>query len=179
MSRLYKGFVCMKRREALETIAAGVLSLTAAQRDLLDQSDWEAQVLSAGQARTVDVLSDLIIPRTETPGARDAHVHRYIDMMLYRGLLAAERDAFLAGLAALDERCQRDFARGFDGLPRPEQVRLLTAMHDSGDAFFRQVKDLTIRGYYTSREGLLEELEYEGNSYLTDMPGCTHEEHHQ
>ena len=169
----------MKRREALETIAAGVLSLSAAQRELLAQSDWEPQVLTAEQARTVEVLSDLIIPRTETPGARDAHVHRYIDLMLHGGLLAAERDAFLAGLTALDERCQREFARGFAGLPRPDQVHLLTVMHDSGDAFFRQVKDLTIRGYYTSREGLLEELEYEGNSYLTDMPGCTHEEHHQ
>lgn len=169
----------MKRREALETIVAGVVSLTATQRELLAQRDWEPQVLSAEQSRTVDIVSELIIPRTETPGARDAKVHRYIDLMLDQGLLEDERDAFLAGLTALDERCQREFASGFADLPEEEQFRVLTAMSNRGDAFFRQVKDLTIRGYYTSREGLLTELEYEGNSYLTEMPGCTHEEHRQ
>lgn len=169
----------MKRREALETIVAGMVSLSATQRKLLAQRDWEPQVLSAEQSRTVDVVSELIIPRTETPGARDANVHRYIDLMLDQGLLADERDAFLAGLTALDERCQREFASGFADLPEEEQIRVLTAMSNRGDAFFRQVKDLTIRGYYTSREGLLAELEYEGNSYLTEMPGCTHEEHRQ
>ncbi len=167
----------MKRREALETLTAGIISLSAAQRDLLAQADWRPQVLSAEQDRTVDVLSELIIPRTDTPGARDAKVHRYIDLMLDRGLFASEREAFLSGLKSLDERCREEHGAPFAGLPEDRQVRILTAMSDGGDTFFRQIKDLTIRGYYTSREGLLEELEYKGNSYLAEMPGCTHREH--
>ena len=89
----------MKRREALETIIAGVFSLTATQREVLAQRDWEPRVLSAEQARTVDVLSELIIPRTDTPGARDANVYRYIDLMLEQGCsqISATRPGRLGG----------------------------------------------------------------------------------
>jgi Gluconate 2-dehydrogenase subunit 3 len=43
--------------------------------------------------------------------------------------------------------------------------------------FFRLIKDLTIDGYYSSRSGLVEELGWHGNTFLSEFKGCTHPEH--
>jgi hypothetical protein len=155
----------MKRREAL-----GLLVLPA-----LGAQTWKPEVLNEHQDRTVDVLSERILPRTDTPGARDANVHRYIDRMLKDGMPAGEREAFLAGLAWLDARCTTRLGRAFVDLSEMQQIAVLTEI--STEPFFRQMKDLTLRGYYTSREGLLRELEYKGNGAYPGYPGCTHAEH--
>jgi hypothetical protein len=36
---------------------------------------------------------------------------------------------------------------------------------------------MTVFAFYTSKAGLVDNLEYKGNAYLTDFPGCTHPEH--
>jgi hypothetical protein len=46
-----------------------------------------------------------------------------------------------------------------------------------GFAAYRLIKDMTVRAFYTSRVGLIDVLEYKGNTYLTSFPGCTHPEH--
>jgi hypothetical protein len=38
--------------------------------------------------------------------------------------------------------------------------------------FFKQLKRLTIDAYYTSKIGILEELEYKGNIVLEEFVGC-------
>jgi hypothetical protein len=162
----------MLRRELLALIP--VSSLTG--------DTWRPEVLSAHQNRTVDQLAERILPRTDTPVASDALVNRYIDYMLKAGLPATERDEFLAGLQWLDNYCRARHEKLFAELPEPDQIDVLTAI-SKGDAgregrrFFSQWKDFTLRGYYTSRLGLMRELEYRGNGVYTSYPGCTHLEH--
>ena len=124
-------------------------------------------------------LVDLIIPRTETPGAADAGVDFQID-----GTVAAKpelRAQLERGLAALDSLARKERGHSFLELAAAEQIALLEGI--SGDAnsesgrFFRMLKDMTIDGYYTTREGLEKELGWHGNTYLTSFPGCTHKEH--
>jgi hypothetical protein len=134
-------------------------------------------VLQASEVRTVEALSEALIPRTETPGARDAQVSRYIDRMLHDGVLGSERAAFLGGLQEFEASCRERYGVGFADLPQKDQSELVGRWSDEGKPFFRQMKDLTVRGYYTSREGLLQELEYKGNGAHDDYPGCTHTEH--
>src|SRR5262249_46861389 len=43
--------------------------------------------------------------------------------------------------------------------------------------FCALVKDLTIDAYYSTREGLVTELGWHGNTALAEFPGCTHPEH--
>lgn len=97
------------------------------------------------------MLVDLIIPHTDTPGATDAHVPEFIDRKL--SLDSELKERFLAGL------------RGFDGVLK------------DGDPFSKLLKDLTVDGYYTSKEGLTQELGWHGNTYLTEFKGCTHADH--
>jgi hypothetical protein len=45
------------------------------------------------------------------------------------------------------------------------------------DLFFVKLKEITIEGYYTSRIGIHQDLQYQGNTYLKEFKGCTDVEH--
>jgi hypothetical protein len=62
----------------------------------------------------------------------------------------------------------------FDALAEPERVALLTGMEKNSDRFFKILKNRTIQGFYTSRQGL-KELDYKGNSFYSVCPGCNTE----
>jgi hypothetical protein len=117
------------------------------------------------------LLSDLIIPRTDTPGASDAGVPEFIDRRLTATPDLAAR--YRHGVALLGP----DFAHQ----TTDRQVAILTDASNAPDTepgrFFRLFKELTIDGYYSSHAGLVEELGWHGNTYLTEFKGCTHPEH--
>lgn len=114
---------------------------------------WKPMFLNAQQDETVDVLTDLLIPRTDTPGARDAKVHRYVDLFLAVKDSQEQKD-FAAGLAGLDATAQTKYGKAFARCSEADQVRLLTAMTDS--PFFKQAKTLTSAIYFNTPEGYKE-----------------------
>jgi len=80
------------------------------------------------------------------------------------------------GLRALHELSRQTYARDFGALTHSEQVELLTsAAKESAESPVRQLLEVTrteaIRGYYTSAAGL-KELDYRGNAYYGESPGC-------
>lgn len=148
--------------------------------------NWKPVFFDAHQNETVEVLSELIIPATKTPGAKAALVNRFIDLMLNDE--AAERKKnFLQGLSWLDGRAFQFHGKPFIGLAPDEQTAILTPLADpenknpddqAGVRFFQEIKDLTIFGFYTSKIGMEKELEYGGDDYHTEFPGaCEHPEH--
>jgi hypothetical protein len=119
-------------------------------------------------------LAERIIPRTETPGAKDALVHQYIDWVLFQGE-AIRRERFRDGLRALDQECQASLGRRFTELGEESQDEVLSRI--SGEPFFQDARLLTAEGYYRSEAGMKEELGFEGNTFLAEFEGCTHDEH--
>jgi hypothetical protein len=84
------------------------------------------KVLTAAQYATVETLVEAIIPADErSPGAREARVADYIDLLLGE---ADEplRQQWLAGLAALDAEAAKRFGAPFVRLPEGQVVALLT-----------------------------------------------------
>ena len=80
-----------------------------------------------------------------------------------------------AGLAALQERAQK-LGRPFFQLPASQQADLVRDMSQQPEETpLRRFCDLlrreAIHGYYTSQAGL-KELDYKGNAYYTQCPGC-------
>ena len=57
--------------------------------------------------------------------------------------------------------------------PEGQQLAMLSALEESADPFSRWFKDRVIEGFYTSKEGL-KELDYKGNSFYAESPGCDH-----
>jgi Gluconate 2-dehydrogenase subunit 3 len=195
----------VNRREALRRIAVGGAVVAAAPLwvdNLLAISDQHAahraaapssataqpyipKVLNAHQNETVTVVSELIIPSTDTPGATAAKVNEYIDAVL-ADAPPADRDTFLQGIAWLDMRSEQRFNRQFVNAPAEQQIDLLTSLSAAtapqpddkpGVAFFQAIKGMTITGYYTSEVGLRQEIGDDGAVFFTEFKGCTHPEH--
>lgn len=149
-------------------------------------SEWKPFFFDAHQNATVEALTDLIIPSTGTPGAKAALVNRFIDLLL-NDEDSEKQKKFYEGLAWLDGRSLKIHGAPFVKLAREQQTALLEPLTDPenpsaedkpGVEFFQELKDLTIFGYYTSKIGLEQELEYGGDDYHTEFPGaCTHPEH--
>jgi Gluconate 2-dehydrogenase subunit 3 len=85
------------------------------------------------------------------------------------------------GLAWLGEESQRRFGKGFLDVAASGQAELVQAISDlrpdrstthAGTRLFDFLKEETVRGFYTSRGGL-KELDYKGNSFYGESPGCT------
>ena len=85
---------------------------------------YSFQALSEAQQRSLAALVDAIIPATETPGAADVGVPQFIDKMLAGWYAPEERTAFLAGLAAVDQRA----GGSFDGLDAAARTALVTQL---------------------------------------------------
>ena len=136
------------------------------------------------QYATITELASLIIPTDETPGAREAKVNEYIDLIVGESPFDVQK-VFLDGLAWLDKASKDRHKKNFVNLSNAQQVGLLTeiskiknpAPNEATQAkFFKAIKDMTIDGFYTSKIGI-EELGYVGNTVLDEFPGCTHPEH--
>ena len=139
---------------------------------------YTPKVLKPEQMEWVARLVDVIIPRSDTPGASDAGVPVYIDRVLSRN--ASTKTRFLAGMAQLDAAAKKRFGSDFSKLETAKQVDLLTSISTEKSAlgrFFQLAKDLTIEGYYTSKPGLTVELGWNANTFLPEFKGCTHPEH--
>jgi hypothetical protein len=143
------------------------------------------KILGAHDFETVGTLVELVIPATDTPGAKGAQVDLYIDAALGSGL-RSDRETFLAGLKWLDRRSRALFGKAFTGATAAQQTELLTRLsadgNPSGEArqgreFFAAIKAMTIAGYYTTEIGLHQELGDDGRLVLAEFEGCTHPEH--
>lgn len=164
------------RREALVQITAGAgasAALASLSPAALAQTPYEPKVLTESQFKLLTTLVDMIIPTTETPGAAAVGVDRMIDEGVAKGIKPQPREALLEGLRSLEES-------GFADMTEAKRVDLLQeyskASGERGE-FFRIIKGLTVDHYYSTEIGLVDELGYQGNTYLPEFSGCTHEEH--
>ena len=159
------------RRVALRQLAAGAVgaatstawvdSLTAVAQShsqahaadpALTAPDWTPRVLTSRQNDAVVALTELIIPETDTPGAKAARVNRFIDNVLLRAK-PEDRDEFLRGLAWMDERSRSLFGAEIGSAAAADQHALLKKLSDedkqapedrTGIDFFRALKSMTI-----------------------------------
>lgn len=146
------------RREALRRVAmllGGALSAPAIAGVLagcdsrsIGDGPWTPLAMTKEQGELVATIAEHIIPETDTPGARAASVHVFIDKMLAEHYSAEERQRVLDGLASmgtrtLEEIDQEAFA------PEHREVH-----------WFRTLKELTLLGYYTSEIGATQELKH-------------------
>ncbi len=142
---------------------------------------YALQTLTPEQDELVATMAELIIPTTDTPGARAANVNEFVDILLTDFHPIEDRDRFLAGLADADAKATAEYGALFVDCTGDQQVALLTQMEDEAYAarrpggdphFFIMMKEMTLTGYYTSEIGATQELEYvhEAGIYRPDIP---------
>jgi hypothetical protein len=136
--------------------------------------------LQPGEFQTIEALSERIIPRSDTPGAKEAGVALLIDKAIVAE--PVHGPAYRAGIADLNALAVASYGKDFAALTGEQQVEILTPLSlDAGTQlgqFFALVKDMTVDAYYKTEAGLKTELGWHGNTFLMEFPGCDHPEHH-
>lgn len=165
----------MNRREALLLLAGTAAlpeSLKAMGRAVHQRVRAGAlRTFTPHQNETVATIAELILPKTDTPGARDAGVPAFIDVMLADWGDDQQRQAFTAGLTNVDERCRAAFGKDFISSTPAQQTEILQdldyelaqardAKRDTAGNFFGMMKWLTLTGYYTSEVGATSEQHF-------------------
>lgn len=124
-------------------------------------------------------FTEILIPTDETPGAREAYCAHYIDFVLQASSPQTAKqwqDAMsalkAAGFHAADAKGRASL---LEAMSRPERDR--NALHPCYSAY-RLIKQQNTFAFYTSRAGMIETLDYKGNSYYATFPACAHPEHH-
>lgn len=168
----------MDRREAIKRTAlllggvvfaptaAGVLSGCRARPGL----EWTPEFFSEEEARLVTALSEVIIPETDTPGAREAGVPAFIEEMVFTAYDEEARERFMEGLEAFNERASE--AHGSDYVELEPEAQYAFAEEENakaiegegeaaGTPFFLIMKELTMMGYFTSEVGATQHLQHE------------------
>jgi hypothetical protein len=143
----------------------------------------ELKLLNLHQDATVTALAELIIPQTETPGAKAARVNEFIDLILAEWSADEERKLFLSGLADLDTRTRTFFGKNFVDASHSQQSEIARALGEElaqesaalaaaprgyrgadpelvGNFYF-MFRDLTLTGYFTSEIGFTQQLHEE------------------
>jgi hypothetical protein len=184
----------VSRRVALRALGAGASSvallpwlseqgLLAFGRLQTAQAPVAPKVLSAAQFATLEAFVDAIIPTDEhSPGAKEARVADYIDLLLSEGedQLVLQ---WIGGLAELDEEAATRFGNPFARLDAAQADAILAAISVNErlpqtplEMFFAMTKQATIQGYYSSEIGIHQELRYKGNKFLNEFVGCATED---
>jgi len=170
------------RRELIKLGAAATLAASLGSGEALAaQAPAAARqtFFTPDELALVDELSELIIPTDEhSPGARAAKVAAYIDSRLAEAWEEQERIDWREGLKKIDQLSREAAGAPFMQASTDQRIAVLTRMarnekepRQPEELFFAKLKSSVVRAYYTSEIGIKQEMEYKGNSYLTEFVG--------
>ena len=170
----------MDRREALKRTAllmGGIVSAPAITGILKGCTakpgvDWKPAFLSSDQASVVTDVAEIIIPRTDTPGAKDVGVPSFIDQMLNEVYSQEEQQWFVDGLKAFNEGANAEYGEVFADLDEEDQNAYVRKTHEEAvnaenntnppprRPFILMMKELTMLGFFTFEPVATQVLQY-------------------
>ncbi|HGK7303296.1 TPA: gluconate 2-dehydrogenase subunit 3 family protein [Stenotrophomonas maltophilia] len=170
----------MDRRELLKMIfaatGAAMIGLPALASAKLPAAPPGAG-FSEAEIATLDEIAETILPRTRTPGAKDAGTGAFMARFVTDCYTARQQATFRAGLADIDKRAGGSFValapearsallRTLDAEARRRAVEVSETGTGTAEAAkamphpFTMIKQLAIFGFFTSKQGATEVLKY-------------------
>jgi hypothetical protein len=130
----------------------------------------------------LESITEILIPTDETPGAKDARCAQFIDFVLdaSTGYAPETQTRWRVAMSALEKA-------GFHKADRRGREELVEAMSaperdpsrwHPAFAAYRLIKRENTFAFYTAHAGIIESLDYRGNTYNPVFPACQHPEHH-
>ncbi len=154
----------LNRRELLRHAVAlvGGAALGSASFELFANESTGGRFFNDTQYGLLQEVIDLIIPRTDTPGAVDAGVPAAFDSLMKNWASQERRRQFGAILEQIDQAA-RDAGGAFMSLERNRRVEVLAAFDKAkaADKAYKKFKELVLTLYYSSEAGATQELRYE------------------
>jgi hypothetical protein len=121
---------------------------------------WKSKSMSTSQLELVMAACDRILPKTDSPGALDALVHRYIDETITYIYADGQKDRFLSGLDHINALSRSKYKKKFTELHTENQddiLRLLAKewkeLSSDNVHIFKELRDLTVSGFAASEIG--------------------------
>src|ERR1044072_6847041 len=133
----------------------------------------QPKFFTAAEYALVDEMSDMIIPTDEqSGGARAAGAAALIDARIAEA--CGKEPPQRGRVTAVEALSQQTNGKTFMASPPEQRLALLTTLaanekdpKTDAEKFFREIKGMTIRGYYTSKIGIHDDQRYKGNVYQT------------
>ena len=109
-------------------------------------------LVTEDEEELLKLIADIIVPKTNTPGAADASTHTYAVKMINDCMSKEDQGKWLNGLHQFIEQVSKN---GFEKNPTAEQEKFLSGLDESKEEtdltfFFKTMKRLTVRGYTSS-----------------------------
>jgi len=141
--------------------------------------NWKPDFFTEDQGILISRMAEIILPKTDTPGANDVGVPAFIESMVKSVYKPENRDLFMNGMKAFDEKASSEHGDPFIELDPEEQTAFLKSIHDVAvkekeeegsieNKFLMTVKELTVAGFFTSEIGATQLLQYDA------VPGAYH-----
>ncbi len=177
----------MNRRKAIQqtayllggAVSASVIAGVMSGCQPKGAPDWTPQFLTPEQAKTMEAIAEIILPETDTLGAKSLHLTEFIDLMLKDVFSGYEQLQFTKGLTKLEEECQFFTGGNFLSASLKDREKFLVLHEDKGlelqrqtgeKPFISKVKELVLVGYFTSEYAITELMNY--NPIPQKFEGC-------
>jgi hypothetical protein len=169
----------MNRRKAIFRLlilgggAAGMYGGTRAYH-LLKEPELDMLI---GFQPLIDELAETIIPKTTTPGAKEAEVGKFISKMIRNCTGRKSQNNFIDGLGELVIYTGSRYDKRFEDCSPQQKKAVLQHFEKKGkrrsgllgkaekyllgDSFFMTLKKNTVLGYCTSKQGVIQALSYD------------------
>lgn len=173
----------MNRRDLLKMITAATGAAFVGGNVLLAgctrRESSEEYRFSPTDVVLLDEIAETIIPRTDTPGAKDAQVGQFMTVMVNDCYTKEEQAVFHRGITQLQAACLESYDSAFMNLSPEDRHGLVSQLdresrlHNAGQDnphYFTMIKQLTLFGFFTSKVGATEALRY--NAIPGHFDGC-------
>jgi len=177
----------MNRRNAIKRVSLGLgfAASSSAVVSLLNgctakkELGWKPVYFNEEEANLVSDLVDIILPKTDSPGALELGVDAFIDHMVGTCYDNHDQQTFKKGLASIDEESNLIDGQVFLNMSSEKKSQVLTSFESKAGQveinqehkpFFSQLKELTLLGYFTSEEIMKNHMEYV--PIPTKLEGC-------
>ncbi|MEX0719216.1 MAG: gluconate 2-dehydrogenase subunit 3 family protein [Balneolaceae bacterium] len=131
---------------------------------------WNPDFFNEAQAKTLSIVSDIIMPETDTPAASALGVPKFIEDIVGKIWEPQHQERFMEGFEFFLERAKDDLRMDFNDASEIMQTAFVKKRHRQifgGDVdwsqrpFLWSMKELTITGYCTTEIGATQLLQYQ------------------
>lgn len=179
----------MNRREAITQVSwilggtiigAGIFLETGCKSSTEQAKDF----FDAETIALLNEMGETILPKTSTPGAKEAKVGEFMAVMVKDCYTEDDQKIFREGINKLEKQCKDENGKNFMECTPQERTKLFVKMDglqktymegktpEQPSHYFRMVKELTLLGFFTSEIGSTKALRYieSPGSYDGDVP---------
>ena len=150
-------------RGAILLVGGSVVGIP--QEVLAQATATTARFFTPAEFATLAEVAEIIIPRTSTPGAKDAGVPENMDALMVNWASDERQKQFRSILAEINARAKAAGGASLVALPMNKRVEVMRAY--DADKFgakdwpYNRFKELVMTLYYLSEPGATKELRYE------------------